>query len=78
MYSFLFSAKRMAKNFRENLVKASALDEVLSSLASATPEQERERVFEGISLCPHRITPYIVSFVDQHHIVLEKIQFILK
>ncbi len=31
-------------------MKASALDEVFSSLASATPEQGRERVFEEIVL----------------------------
>ena len=37
-------------SFRENLVKAFALGEVLSSLASVTPEQERERVFEGTDI----------------------------
>ena len=47
----MLNIRRAAKSFRENLVKAFALDEVFSSLASATPEQERERVFEGMSLC---------------------------
>ena len=36
--------------FRKNLVEASALGEVFSSLAAVTLKQERERVFEE---CTH-------------------------
>ena len=44
-------------------MKAFALDEVFSSLASATPEQERERVLEGTTLL---LTEEMV--MDQQHI----------
>ncbi len=40
--------------FRKNLVKGPALGEVFSSLASAAPEQERERVFEEYIHAAHQ------------------------
>ncbi len=56
-------------------MKASALDEVFSSLASVMPEQERERVFEEIILqltfngilvlsTHNLVSPVFFSFVE--------------
>ena len=56
----LFEEGFVAKCFRENLVKSPALGEVVSSLASAAAEQERERVFEEIPLTMNPEFPHVI------------------